>query len=341
MKAGVYYNNSDVRVEPRPQPAAGDDGFVIKVHACGICGSDLLEWYRIQRAPLVLGHEVAGEVTQVGDSVHGVHPGDRVFVTHHVPCDACYYCLTGHTTACRTFQKVNNFDPGGFSQYLRIGGRSVVTGTLTLPDTMSYETATFVEPLGTVVRGMRTVAHTPGEDILIIGSGIAGILFVKLARALGAGTVVVADVNEYRLDIATQAGADHAFLSDEHLGDRLRDTLGKAAEKVIICTGSHGGAHAALGCVEPGGVVLFFAVPKPGEQLGVDFNPFWRNDITFKTCYGAAPLDNMQSMRLLSRQVIDVSDMITHRFPLDAIGEAFRTATHPQGTLKVIVTPNE
>src|SRR5512139_1306868 len=186
MKAGIYYNNSDVRVEERPDPQAGDRDIVVKVMACGLCGSDLMEWYRIKRPPLVLGHEPAGVVVETGKLVTSVRPGDRVSVTHHVPCNACRHCLTGHETACSVFQSVNNFDPGAFAQLLRVTGRSVETGTIVLPGSVTFEQATFIEPLGTAVRALRAAAVKPAQSVLVLGSGVAGLLIIKLARALGA-----------------------------------------------------------------------------------------------------------------------------------------------------------
>lgn len=341
MKVGVYYRNSDVRIEERPDPVAGDRDIVVRIMACGLCGSDLLEWYRIKRAPLVLGHEPAGVVVETGRLVTNVKPGDRVFVTHHVPCNACYYCLTGHETACTTFQSVNNFDPGGFSQLLRVTGRSVETGTFVLPDSISFEQAAFIEPLGTVVRALRAVALKPGQSVFVCGSGVAGLLMVKLARALGAGRIIASDVSAYRLEKALAFGADHVIDAREDIPAFIRSVNdGRLADAVILCAGALPAARTALQSAERGGTILFFAVPKPGETVDVDFIPFWRDDITIKTCYGAAPIDNMQAIELIRQGAVSVTDMVTHRFGIDAIGDAFMTGARPDGCLKVIVEPN-
>ena len=340
MKVGMYYSNADVRVEEQPLPEVGRGDVLIRVVASGICGSDLMEWYRIKRAPLVLGHEVTGDIVEVGEDATWLEVGDRVFATHHVPCGECLPCLRGHETACRAFQEVNNFAPGGFSQFLRVTGRSVRTGILKLPDEVSYETGTFVEPLATVVRAVRTIGLAPGESVLIYGAGLAGILFVKLAKALGAGTVAVTDVDNHRLEMARAAGADLVVPAALDAPRCMMEHDGRLADKVIICTGAASAAEAALRSVDRGGTVLFFAVGRPGEAIPVDFNPFWRNDVSLRTCYGAAPLDNWQALKLLSQGAVRVSDMITHRFGLEAIGEAFRTAACPGDCLKVLVEPN-
>ncbi len=342
MKTGVYYRNNDVRVEERPEPKADDRDIIVRVMACGLCGSDLLEWYRIKRAPLVLGHEPAGVVLETGKLVTNVKRGDRIFVTHHVPCNACYHCLTGHETACTTFQTVNNFDPGGFSQLLRVTGRSVETGTLKLPDSVSFEQATFIEPLGTAIRAMRAVNLKPGQSILVCGSGVAGLLLIKLARAMGAGTIIATDVSPYRLEQARRFGATHAIAANEDVPAFVRKVNDNMlADVVILSAGALPAARTALSSAERGGTILFFAVPKPGETVDVDFNPFWRDDITIKTCYGAAPLDNLQALELIRHNTVQVTDMVTHRFGIKRIGEAFMIGAKPDGCMKVIIEPNQ
>ncbi|MDD5284811.1 MAG: alcohol dehydrogenase catalytic domain-containing protein [Desulfuromonadaceae bacterium] len=340
MKVGMYYRNSDVRLEEQEIPAVGDNDVLLKVMVSGICGSDLMEWYRIKRAPLVLGHELTGQIVAVGSAVENVTVGQRVFATHHVPCDECIYCLSGHETACLTFQEKNNFTPGGFSQFLKVSGRSVRTGLLELPEGISYETGAFIEPLATVVRAFRVMSLSPGDTLMIYGAGLAGILFVKLAKALGVGNVIVADINDYRLAAAKRAGADFTVHASEDVPLFLRRMNGRLADRVVISTGALTAAEAAMHCADRGGTVLFFAVAQPGETIAVDFNQVWRNDISFKTCYGAAPRDNRQAMELLRCGAVEVSDMITHRLGIDQIGEAFRIAAEPTGTLKVIIEPN-
>jgi L-iditol 2-dehydrogenase len=341
MKTGVYYRNSDVRVEERPDPKAEDRDIVVRVMACGLCGSDLMEWYRIKRAPLVLGHEPAGVVVEAGKQVTTVKPGDRVFVTHHVPCNSCHYCFSGHETACTTFQSVNNFDPGGFSQLLRVTGKSVETGTVLLPDSVSFEQATFIEPLGTAVRALRAAGLKPGQSVLVIGSGVAGLLIIKLARTLGAGVIIATDMSSYRLGKARQFGADRTVAAGEDVPAFLREkNEGRLADVVIVSAGALPAARTALQCADRGGTILFFAVPRPGETVDVDFNPFWRDDVTIKTCYGASPLDNQQALELIRRGAVKVDDMVTHRFGIDDIGEAFRVGAEPNGCMKVIIEPN-
>jgi L-iditol 2-dehydrogenase len=342
MRVGMYYNNSRVEVEELPVPGVGKKDILIKVMASGICGSDVLEWYRIKKAPLVLGHEVTGEIVEVGEEVTKFKRGDRVFTTHHVPCDECHWCLTGHQTACQVFQTKNNFDPGGFSEYLRVSGKSIDIGTFLLPDGMSYEQGSFIEPLGTVVRGLRAIALKPGDTLLVLGCGIAGLLMIKLARALGAGRIIATDIDDYRLEAAKRFGAEKTIRADRDIPASIKETNnGRLADKVIVCAGVMSAAKQSLESVDRGGTVLFFAVPNPGETLDIDFNPFWRNDISLKTCYGAAPLDNVQAMELIRAGNVDVKDMITHRFGLEEIAKGFKAAGEGKNCLKVIIKPHE
>jgi len=340
MKVGVYYNNSKVVVENRDIPDIDDNELLIKVHACGICGSDLMEWYRIKRAPLVLGHELSGEVVKAGKNIKKFKVGDRVFSTHHVPCNSCYYCFNGHETACEYFQKVNNHSPGGFSEYLKITNRSVDTGTFILPESMSYEEATFIEPLGTVIRALKSIEIKPGDSLLILGSGVIALLMIKVARLMGAGLIVTTDFHKFRLSAAKNYGANAVFMPDADIVAEAKKINSKLFDKVVLCTGALTAVDTAMRAVDKGGTLLFFAVPKPEELVRVDFNKFWRDDVTIKTCYGASVIDNIEAMNLIQYSKIDVIEMITHKFTLEQINDAFKTASDGSSSLKVVVYPH-
>ena len=223
MRAAVYYNNSDVRLEERPVPAIGPGEALVHIKASGICGSDVLEWYRVPKAPIVLGHEVAGDVVEVGEGVTNVAVGDRVVLSHHVPCNTCRYCLTGNHTACHTLH-TTNFDPGGFAEYVRMPALQTDRGILRMPDSMTYEEGSFVEPLACVVRAQTRAGVRPGSTVLVMGSGISGLLHIRLALALGAGKVFATDVSQYRLDWALGSGATGVWDAIE-AGDNLPQLL--------------------------------------------------------------------------------------------------------------------
>jgi L-iditol 2-dehydrogenase len=340
MLAAFYYNNHDVRIEEIPVPSIGEDEALLKVMASGICGSDVLEWYRIPKAPRVLGHEATGIISKVGSQVKNIKVGDRVFVSHHVPCNKCRYCQRGNHTACHTLHSTTYY-PGGFAQYVQIPKINVQCGIYELPDDMSFEEGTFIEPLACVSRGQRLANLQKDDTLLIIGSGISGILHTQLAKFKGIENIVVADINPYRLQLAKKFGAYHALNAKDNLPQALKDINdGRLADKVIVCTGATSAAMSAMDCVESGGTILFFAVPDPTVKLSLPINQFWRNEITMRTSYGAAPNDLEDSMKVLTTRQLNVKDMITHRLNLRESQEGFRLMAEAGQSLKVILLPN-
>ncbi len=340
MLVAMYYNNKDVRIQEMPKPTIGDDEFLLKVMASGICGSDVTEWYRVPKAPKVLGHEVTGIIAETGKNVSKYVVGERVFVSHHVPCNKCRYCLRGHHTACETLHTTNYY-PGGFAQFIRVPKINLESGVYPLPDNMSFEEGTFIEPLACVVRGQRLSCLRKDDTVLIIGGGLAGLLHAQLAKANGVSNIVVADINPFRIKTAEKFGATHTLDSKENLPEKLKTVnSGRLADQVIVCTGATPAALVALECVEKGGTVLFFAVPDPTVRVPVPITDFWRNEITMKTSYGAAPQDLEESLALLSRKKLNVADMITHRLSLQEAAEGFRLVATAGESIKVILEPN-
>lgn len=340
MRVAVYYNNKDVRIGERPIPEINDDEILIKVIASGICGTDVLEWYRIKKAPLVLGHEIAGIVDKAGKNVKNFRIGDRVTATHHVPCMKCHYCINNHHTACETLHKTN-FHPGGFSEYIRIPKINVEIGTFKLPDNVSFDEGTFVEPLGTIIRAQRLANLKENQTLLVVGSGISGAMHIKLAKSKGIKKIIATDISEYRLNAAKKFGADFVFDARENIAEKLKEiNQGRLADLVIVCTGALSAAKQALNCVDKGGTILFFAVPKPDESFEIPINDFWRNEIKVMTSYAAAPDDLKESLGLIASKKIDFSDMITHRLKFDEIQEGFNLVAEAKDSLKVIVEMN-
>lgn len=339
MRVAVYYSNSDVRVEERPVPQIGVGEMLVKVMASGICGSDVMEWYRIKKAPLVLGHEIAGEIVAVGEGVTRYKVGDRVFVSHHIPCNTCHYCLRGCHTACETLH-TTNYDPGGFAEYIRVPGLNVDRGVFLLPEEVSFDAGVFVEPLACVVRGQRIAALQPGQTVLILGSGISGLLHLLLARSLGAGRIITTDISAYRLTMARQFGADGALDAREDIPVRLREINGnRLADLVIVCTGALSAFRQALQSVDRGGTIICFATTEPGVDLPVPINDFWRNEIKLMPSYGNSPLDATQALELIRSGRVPVEQMITHRLPLALTGEGFRLVAEGRDSMKVIIEP--
>ena len=339
MRVAMYYNNQDVRLEELPKPQIGPGELLIKVQASGICGSDVMEWYRIKKAPVVLGHEITGEIAEIGNGVDRYHLGERVFVSHHVPCNTCRYCLSGLHTVCETLH-TTNYDPGGFADYLRVPPLNVDRGIFLLPDEISFEDGTFIEPLACVIRGQRLARLLPGQTVLVLGSGISGLLHIAMAKASGAGRIIATDISDYRLDAAQRLGADGAIHAEEDVPARLRQTNeDRPADLVIVCTGALPAFHQALQSVDRGGTVLFFAPTEPGVDLPVPVNDFWRNGITLMPSYGAGPFDIGVAIDLLRSRRVPVQEMITHRLGLAETGKGFQLVAEGGESIKVIIEP--
>lgn len=339
MRAAVYYKNSDVRVEERPKPAAGPGELLVRIEASGICGSDVMEWYRIKKAPLVLGHEIAGTVVEAGVGVARFKTGMRVTVAHHVPCNTCRYCLAGNHSVCDTL-RTTNFDPGGFCEFVRVPQINVDRGTFVLPDSVSFEEGTFVEPLGCVVRAFRMARFTAGTDVLVIGSGMSGLLHIKLARALGAGRILATDINDFRLEAARRSGADAVFRGDRtDVPAAVKETLGRLAGLVIVCAASDPAIAQGLKSVDRGGSIIMFAPKEPGATYPFPLFDLWRDNVTVINSYASPPLDTQMALDLIAAGRVRVDDMISHRLGLGQAQEGFRLVAEAADSIKVIIEP--
>jgi L-iditol 2-dehydrogenase len=342
MRVARWYSNRDVRVEEMPVPQIGSGEVLMRIEASGICGSDVMEWYRLHRAPLVLGHEIAGRIEAVGSGVTQYQVGDRIAVAHHVPCDTCHYCLSGHQTACDTLH-TTNIDPGGLAEYARLPEINVDRGIFRIPDTVSYETATFTEPLACVLRGLRRLDLQAGNTLVVIGSGIAGLLYIQMARAFGAGCIVAVDIDPARLKHAVTFGADHAVDAGTDLPSLLRGiNQGRLADRVILCTGALPAIDQALKSTERGGTVLFFAPTDPETTFPLAVNDvFWRRDVTLTTSYAGSPADYQAALDMIQAGTIDLNLMITHRLGLSEVARGFQLVARGGDSIKVIVTPHQ
>jgi L-iditol 2-dehydrogenase len=277
---------------------------------------------------------------EAGKGVENFKVGDRIVAAHHVPCNTCSYCLTGHHTACETLRRTN-FDPGGFAEYVRLPAINVDRGVFVIPDDISYEQATFHEPLGCVLRALRIARLQPGQNALVIGSGIAGLLMIHAARELGAGRILAIDPVPFRLDMAKQFGADEAIPPEEDSNTILRRlTRGRLADLVVVCTGAEMAQNRALESAERGGMILFFAFPDPEVKISFSVTDvFGRNDRTLTTSYGASPYDSWAALELMQSPTIRVKDMITHRLSLSDTAKGFMIVERAQDSMKVIIEP--
>jgi len=341
MKVAMYYNNNDVRIQEQEIPDISDDELLVKVIASGICGSDVMEWYRVKKAPLVLGHELSGDIVKVGKNVKDFKIGDRVFVTHHVPCNNCKLCKDGKQTLCPTIKKTK-FYPGGFAQYLRVPKINVKYGTIKLPYSVTYEQGTFIEPLGCVVRGFRIANYKKGDTVLVLGSGMAGLLNVKLAKAYGAEKIFATDIDSFRLDFAKKVGADFVINAKENIVDLIKEkNNGELIDFVVLCAGVPSAVRQAIECAKPGGKILWFAMTPPGVDVSIPFFDLWNKQVETYSTYAAEGKDLTDAINLLSKRKVQVDDMITHKLPMYETPKGFKLVADAKDSMKVIIQPQK
>ena len=343
MRVAMYYNNSDVRLEKTKKPAIFDDEILIKILSSGICGSDVMEWYRIKKAPLVLGHEISGEIVKIGKDVENFSLGDKVVATHHVPCNNCEYCQRGQHSLCHSIHNTKYY-PGGFSEFVRLPAVNLAKGgVLKIPDSVSYDDASFVEPLGCVVRGLRELDFKPSRSILVLGSGLSGQLVIRNAKAYGAGKIIATDLNDYRLDFAKKSGADLVIdaKQDDVIKKVLAETDGQGVDYVVITAGAKILFEQAMQTVKNGGKVLLYGIMAPGTIIDFDIFPFWQKQVQLLSTYAAAPIDLREALELIRAKRVAVTDLITHRLGLVETGKGFELTANAADSMKVIINPQK
>jgi len=294
MNVAEYHSNSDIRIKKIVKPEINNKEILVKMRACGICGTDVMEWYRKKKGPRVLGHEMSGEVVEVGDEVKTIKRKDRVFVSHHVPCFDCFYCNNDKFSACNSLHE-GNFYPGGFSEYIKVPEENVKFGTFILPKGMTYDEASMIEPMACAVAGQKILNTEKSQTVLIIGAGISGLTHIQIARTLGA-KIISTDLSEYRLEQAKKFGADHTFKATEiSVSEIKKINEGRLADIVILCTGNQPAVEDTFRYVDKKGKILFFAVPSSSIKL--PSTKLWRNEISVFFSYGASPDDIKNTLK--------------------------------------------
>lgn len=310
---------------------------LVKVHACGICGSDIVEWYRLPRAPLVQGHEIGAEVVAAGKEVDRYKPGDRVFIPPKIPCGNCLYCANGHYPQCT---QIKERLPGGFAEYILVPEIFVRQGTYPLPERITYDQSTFIEPLACAVRAQRLAGVKKDKSVLVMGCGMSGLLHVKLAAARGCKVIAV-DVNRMKLDVAARTGAASVIDGAGDVAERLTSEQGRKADTVLLCSSARQAVAQAWKCVDKGGTIVLFAVPGPEEKVVVPVNDYWMKEITILTSYYCGPPDIAEAMNLIESGDVIVDDLITHRLPLGEIVKGFALVSDGRESIKVIIRPHQ
>ncbi len=341
MKVAVYFDNHNVQIEERPipEPAAGD--ILVRTKACGVCVADTMEWYLLPRAPLTLGHEPTGIVAQVGAGVTAFKEGDRVAVHHHVPCLVCEHCRRGNYTMCATFRKTH-IRPGGFSEYFIASPLHVERDTLLLPETVSFDAGTLVEPLACIIHGIKKARIQPGDSVALIGTGVMGLMFIQALQFWGVRKLVVYEVLDWRKQKARVFGAPTVLTPLADAADesrRLREILGSdGADKVIVAAKDLRALELSVHLANKGGTVLFFATPHPDEFVKLYPSYIFFNEITVTSTYSADHLDTRMALELLSNGTVTGESLITHRFPIERLSDAICQTVSRQASLKSVIT---
>jgi L-iditol 2-dehydrogenase len=339
LKAALVDSRGHLQLANVDKPRAERGELLVRMKVCGICGTDLEKIHGVRVTPPVLGHEVTGEVEEIGAGVEGYSRGDRVAVHHHVPCHSCYYCLRGDHTLCQEFPK-SNLDPGGFSEYFRVPKMNVTKGAVfRLPSNLSYEEAALAEPTGCCIRGMDRLGTHNDDSTLVVGAGPAGLTYVRLLRALGAGLIITTDLVSSRLEWAKKLGADETL--DASATDSKRRILdlteGRGVDNVIVASGNVKAIEASFPLVRKGGKILLFGIPPQGSVFACDASSVFIREIKLIPSYSTTENEIERALEMMETGMIRLTEMITHRFELNRVSEAFRVADDARSSLKVMV----
>jgi L-iditol 2-dehydrogenase len=338
MKAAVYYSHQDIRIEELPMPKLDEDEVLVEMKACGVCGSDLMDWYLKSRAPLVLGHEPAGVIAERGSKVCDFKVGDRVFVHHHVACLTCHYCKHGDYTLCEQFHNTS-IKPGGFAEYFKVPFKNLQLDTLMLPQTVTFEEATLIEPVGCCLRAIRKSNIQTGDSVAVIGAGATGIIHVGLSKIFGAAKTFVSDLFDFRLTVAKKFGADVLVNPEREDLDSIvkAETGGVGVDVAVVTAPSLDAYKSGMRICRKGGRLIVFAPSVPGECLEVSTTELFFSEVQIIPSYSTSHLETREALDLIASGRLNVKELITHRFRLADTAKAFKTALGSKESLKVIV----
>lgn len=338
MKVAMYHSLNDIRIEEKPTPKIGEKEALVKMKACGVCGSDLMEWYLKSRAPLVLGHEPTGIIIEKGSKVKGFDVGDRVFVHHHVACLKCHYCMHGDYTLCSQFHETN-IEPGGFAEYFRVPAPNLQIDTLKIPNALSFDEATLIEPVGCCLRALKKRNIKKGDSIAIIGAGATGVIHTALSKIFGAEKTIVCDLVDFRLDMARKFGADVTVnIAKDNLSEVVvAETDGRGVDVAVVTAPSLEAYKMGLKVCRKGGTLCIFAPTKPGEHLQISPKELFFSEIRLIPSYSTSHIETREALELMASGKLNLKGLITHRFRLLDAAKAFKTAQENKESLKVII----
>ena len=340
MKASVCYKQNDLRTEDLPIPEISDNEVLIKMLACGLCGTDIqkIRGDSVNK-PTVLGHEVVGEIVKKGKNVSKFEIGDRVITAIHVPCFTCHYCNKGHYTICEQF-RTNNIDPGGFAEFIRIPKLHLNHLTHKVSNNVTDEEATLIEPIACCLHGLKQADIRPNDSVLIMGAGTIGILHAQLAKIKGANKVIVSDMSEFKLQKALKVGCDYAInIKEKNIKDEVNKiTDGQGVDVIVIAAGVSSLVADAVNMVRRAGKIIVFSGFDKNKLVTLDVSRFFKDEISIIGTYSVTPYEFPEALDLLEKRKLNTEEMITHVYPLKKLREAIDISTNPeQPVLKVII----
>ena len=340
MKSSVCYKQNDLRTEDLPIPEISDNEVLIKMLACGLCGTDIqkIRGDSVNK-PTVLGHEVVGEIVKKGKNVSKFEIGDRVITAIHVPCFTCHYCNKGHYTICEQF-RTNNIDPGGFAEFIRIPELHLNHLTHKVSNNVTDEEATLIEPIACCLHGLKQADIRPNDSVLIMGAGTIGILHAQLAKIKGANKVIVSDMSEFKLQKALKVGCDYAInIKEKNIIDEVNKiTDGQGVDVIVIAAGVSSLVADAVNMVRRAGKIIVFSGFDKNKLVTLDVSRFFKDEISIIGTYSVTPYEFPEALDLLEKRKLNTEEMITHVYPLKKLSEAIDISTNPeQPVLKVII----
>ncbi|HSF28196.1 MAG TPA: zinc-dependent dehydrogenase [Nitrosopumilaceae archaeon] len=344
MKAAFVKGPSQVEIRTVEKPVVGSGDILVKMQACGVCGSDLEKIYGQYSQPSMrLGHEPSGIITEVGKSVKNFKKGDRVFVHHHVPCHSCHYCLHGNETMCKKYSETNLLPCGLAEEFVVPEWNVSHEGVIKIPDSMTYEEAAMIEPLACCVRSWNKIQVKKGDSIAIFGIGPTGMMHVMLSKVYGLSDIFCFDVNDFRLNFAKKFGITEAIKSadPEAYNKILSKTQNRGVDVAIVATGNLDAVTQAIEFVRKGGTVVLFGVPTKDAKLLVDISKVYSKEITISPSYAASDSDTLSALKLIQEGKTNVKSIITHKFDLEDSHNALQYAHQGNDSMKIIITNSE
>ncbi len=341
MKAAFLKGPNVVSIDDVPIPKIGPREILVEMKACGICGTDIEKMHGTFITPPRLGHEVTGEVIDVGAEVNEVKREDRVFVHHHVPCYKCHYCRHSDYTMCAEFS-TTNLDPCGLSEYFRVPEPNLARGAvLPLPDNVSFEEGTLIEPTACCLRGLNKTQLAAGDDVLIMGAGPAGLTMIGLLRLRGTHAIAVSEITDFRIKAAEDFGADVVINPQRRdLRSEVLDlTHGIGMDLVIVAVGSVQAISQGIECVRKGGQILLFGIPPKGDALSYDASKIFINEVSLIPSYSTTEIETSAALKIIEKKRLKIKKLITHIFPLNETAKAMKQAAKGEKALKTVITP--